>query len=395
MANIRINTHKTTTKTQVICVDSCKISLKGKVPQQKKGWRRLNFNVNLNYTHRSSRVFSKICEIYYKGERIGALECHPKALLDPESCILSIDNRLLYSKNWTKKVKSLFSECNWNFSHLNMLDVACDSNQDPQNFIKKYQLGKIKTVGKSMLMVKYKNGQAGQSKNAPEVPYFRWGERSGDKFMRVYNKKDEISKSNKGYIREFWERNKLNIENVFRWEISCKHRYLKELDVFQDFTINDLSALEDSTFLRDFYKTRILEHYKYVSATQLNKRGKNVSRCTQKPLIRIKQETTYLISKIKSRVTSDIYKAKMSIKMMYQIFMTTNYEQKYRYLIEEYINNFGLRRWFNANEERFRKDFDYKKDQNGTHNFFPFLLNYASNPKFTQQHLFKIWNTSI
>ena len=58
--------------------------------------------------------------------------------------------------------------------------------------------------------------------------------------------------------------------------------------------------------------------FEFVSKRSLSRTG-NISRCTRKMILDLSNISVYLLQKIKSKVTSDIYNAKIVAKMLFHI----------------------------------------------------------------------------
>lgn len=372
----------------VICTDGAKFSLRGHIPHQKRGFRKISKDLDLKYRGYGHQTFENVCEVIYQGNIIGTMEIHPRSLMSPDTVLFSVANRIQYQKGWTKLVKKAWRDLGLDFKHTCRLDVAVDQPYKNQfGFIKDLINGKLVHTGNSTFNVEYEKGENG----LPGVRYFRFGSRSSDKFLRAYYKRQELAQSNKWYIQEFWEANDFDLEEgreVARFEIVIKRKELKRYkDVFEkygDLSAKTLHLLEDPEYLAALYNTATQGFFEFVSFRSLARTG-NVTRCARKAVLDLSRISVYLLQKIRSKVTSDIYKAKMTAKMLFHICCKTN-EQMYMKNIDEILYNFNLRRWFEANRERFYKEFEYKyKSPN-----FEYLRNYTSSPEFTQGKIWKL-----
>jgi len=385
---IRKKTQRNTVSPLTICTDGAKFSLTGFIPKQKRGFRKLSKNVSLKYRGYGHQTFENVCEVMYQGTTIGTMEVHPRSLMSPDTVIFSVANRIQYQQGWTGLVKEAWKEMKLNFKHTCRLDIATDQpHTDQFGFIKDLINGKLIHTGNSTFSVEYEKGDNG----VPNARYFRFGSRSSDKFIRAYYKRQELAVSNKQYISEFWKRNNFELaedQEVARFEIVIKRKELKKYkDVFEKYgelKASNLQLLEDPEYLTALFNTANKGFFEFVSHRSLARTG-NITRCARKLIVDLSHISVYLLQKVSNKVTSDIYKAKMVAKQLFHFCCKTN-ESRYMTIIDEVLYNFNLRRWFEANREKFYKEFEYKyKSPN-----FEFLKNYTSDPKFTQGKLWKL-----
>lgn len=380
-------------KTMTICTDGCKFSLKGLIPRQKRGFRKISEHLTLKYRGYGHQTFENVCEVIYQGNIIGSMEVHPRSLMSPDTVLFSVANRIQYQKGWTKLVKKAWKDLNLSFNHTCRLDIAVDQPYKKQfSFIKDLINGKIIHTGNATFTTEYEKGENG----IPQVRYFRFGSRSSDKFMRAYYKRQELAMSNKWYIQEYWKANNFNLvdgQEVARFEIVLKRKELKKYhDVIGDFgelSINNLYLLEKPEYLAALYNTATKGFFEFVSFRSLARTG-NVTRCARKIILDISNISVYLLEKIRSKVTTDIYRAKMAVGLLFQICCKTT-EPRYMVEIEEILYNFNLRKWFEANREKFYREFEYKyKSPN-----FEYIKNYTSSPEFIQGKLWQLHNFTL
>lgn len=376
---------------QAIAADSVIFSLKGFIPQQKKGFRKISADINLKYRGYGHDLFSNVAEIFYKGEKIGKLDLFPHSLLDPDRVMLSVDNKLLYSKGWTTKVRKICSELNLSFLFINKIDVCVDQKYDKQfDFIHKWAKGTIQSVGNTVVNVRYQ----GNRKGVPKITYFTFGSRASDKFLRAYYKRQELQVSNKQYIEEWWHHNGFKLsdtDEVARFEMSIKRKELKKYkdlgNQFGDITLNNLQHLESFQYLSALFNTAKEGFFEFVSRRSLLRTG-NISRCARKVFLDLSEISSYLLHKITSKATTAIFSAKITARMLYMIHCKTG-EQQYMKQIEEILYNFNLSRWFYANVQRFYKEFalKFRNDKE-----FEYIRNYTGQPEFIQARLYNLNN---
>jgi len=374
---------------QLISTDWCQFSLKGMIPDVKKGFRKVNKRINLQYRGYGHHNWSNEVTVHLDGEQIGRMDVLPTSLMSPDCIVWYTNNKMQYSKGWTDKLKYVWKEMNLSFTHVGRIDIAVDAPENKQfDFIKKLTSGKLRLVGGSKFTVQYTNDA--------KVDYFRFGSRSSDKFMRAYYKRQEIERSNKYYMEEVWEANGFNLDEgqeVTRFEIVLKRKELKKYyDVWEKYGELDetnLELLEDPSYLAALFNTGKKSFFEFVSRRSLARTG-NVSRCKRIKILDLSGITSYLLEKIKSKCTTAVYSAKISAKFLFMLCCKTC-DPRYMAEIEEILHNFNLQRWFNAKRERFYNEFKLRYESQ----HFEFLTNYTSQPEFVQGKLYNLQNYQL
>lgn len=382
MSKIRKNSGESSTPPQLITTDWAQFSLKGILPDQKKGWRKISPDLNLKYRGYGHHNFSNEVSVVYKGEELGRMDVHPTSLMSPDTVIWYTNNRIQYSAGWTDKLKAAWKELNLAFSHVGRLDIAVDAPDTGQfKFIDKLVRGQIRLVGNVSFNVRYDNNSTPQ--------YFRFGSRSSDKFMRSYYKRQEIEVSNKKYLESIWEKNGFDLEEdqeVCRFEICLKRKELKKYkDIYEqygDLTASNLELLEDPQYLAALFNTGKKGFFEFVSRRSFARTG-NVTRCKRIKILDLSRITTYLLEKIKSKATNAVGSAKIACKLLF-ILCCKTCEERYLAEVEEIVHNFNLQRWFAKMRERWYNEFEvmYRGEN------FEFITNYTSRPEFIQSKIF-------
>jgi hypothetical protein len=91
-------------------------------------------------------------------------------------------------------------------------------------------VGQIDTKGKISKYCPYYTKIDGKMK----LTGWSMGSRSSDKFIRCYNKSAEILLSHKDYIREYWNKNKMDLPaDVYRFELQLTSKWFREVKPFK------------------------------------------------------------------------------------------------------------------------------------------------------------------
>lgn len=348
----------------LINLDLCAISIKGNFEMNdKKGIIKFGEykQTQIKLTGRGQGVYKNHGELYHKGELIGIMQCSPNELIPKNYAMLKINNRLLYTRFWTDKVKEVLKDLSAKINHVNQIDIALDQvDNDSFKFIRLLSQNKLKLKGNSSYDVRYK--QNGVKTN---IQYARFGARSSNKFMRCYYKRQELAKSNKQYIQEYWDNNKLDYKDkeVARFEIVLKRRELSQYhDVFEkykDIDENNLELLEDTEYLKTLYLTGTKNFFEFCKMKAYIKAGKKFDRCKSFNVIEKITDKVYLLQKIRSKATTLIWSAKITCKQLYFIYLRTG-SKNYWYQIREILANYNLKKWLDDAIDRWDREFELK-----------------------------------
>lgn len=371
------------TEPRTISTDAAKFSLKGFIPEQKRGFRKAPGGINLKYRGYGHHQWQNVVEVFLEGQRIGAMDVHPTTLCAPDTVIWYTDNRIQYERGWTKKVQHVWQSLKLSFRHVCQIDVAVDTPYtDNFNFIQELTAGELKLVGGSAFTVEYTN----QAKPR----YFRFGSRSSDKYMRAYYKRQELEVSNKKYLEEFWSANGFNLQDndeVARFEICLKKkelsRYKDIFNRFGDLTGDTLHLLENPEYLAALFNTGKRKFFEFVRAEDLQT-DSNVSRAERVEILDLSGITTYLLEKIKTKLQKGIWSAKITVKQLYLCFLKTN-DIRYMAQAEDIIYNYHLTRWFTDRCARICKEFEHLMSGDKD----PFMSNYQVSENFGQMQIIR------
>ena len=381
MAKIR---QKAQGSAQAICTDGAKFSLKGFINQQAHGWRKVSNNIQLKYRHYGNPTFNTVAEVYLDSERVGEIEAHPRSLLDPDTVLFSVDNRIQYSKGWTNKIQKIWHDMQLDLMHVNRLDIAVDQvDQDQFAFIRRLVSGSVRSVGGTRFQPLYKGRD---EKGRAKMVHFTFGSRKSGKYLRAYYKRQELEVSNKKYIEDYWQANGFNLDKkqeVARFEIVLKREELKRYEDLQ-IRASSLHLLEDPEYLATLFNTAKTGFFEFVRSSAL-KKDKNVSRAKRLKILDLSNITTRLLSKVRRKASSFVYQAKMAAKMQYMLYCKTGDDMHYKQ-VQEILKNFTLTRWFEAMVDRFYKEYQAKMAGSG----FDYLKAYTSDPEHVQ---LRVWET--
>lgn len=254
-----------------------------------------------------TRHFEVLEEIYLQGSLFATVQRQPRSeILKEHTGIIKFHNSILYSSLSQQIILQFLSTCEIYVINITRIDIAID--------FRKFKNGLLpKSLIKGFMNEKYlKNGRGkytviGDQKNVLDVSYLRFGTKSSDVNVYLYNKSLEMKQQvYKEYIAESWrDLDGSPMADVWRLEFSLKAKactYLdsdtgeiEQIDIF--FLSNDklkkrvVSALVDRYFefkindgqknktrmknvdLFDFEKVGITNRY-FPKGTDIHKRDK-------------------------------------------------------------------------------------------------------------------------
>lgn len=260
------------------------------------------------------------------GEKVLTLLSHPKSImLDPQLALVEIANEWLYHGIGVHGVLTKLRWCvPFEIMGVSRLDLAADFN--PNGRMAKQIVG----LAKGALEVSSKqNGSGFWSINneewVPEVwrgkrcPHCTsWGHKESDVKWKLYYKSKELRDScggayfDKPYIVDLWRESKLDINNVWRLEVSIKH-------------CNKL-LFEGKPLSLDDWGNNTLQIFEslYTSRFQLSQGGTRAKgrRCQHIPFLPIKQCTA-----IKCRTYDGDRTSSARISLLRQLVKSTEQEE--------------------------------------------------------------------
>lgn len=171
------------------------------------------------------------------GERVLTLLSQPKSSIhDSNAALMEVSNEWLYHGIGVDGCLKLLKRCvPFDVSGISRLDLACDfvPNDEQRNVIEQLASGAMYVAGK-------RSGSGFWSINTDEwmpdvwrgrkIPHcISWGHKTSDVKWKLYYKSKELHDAaggkwfEKPYIVDQWRINGMDVENVWRLEVSIKH----------------------------------------------------------------------------------------------------------------------------------------------------------------------------
>ena len=303
--------------------------------------------------NRGTKHFTYVVDIIIDGEEFCQLEMIPRndKIMQPETMVMRICNPWLYREGYINTFKTLLVALKLKFNHVVKVDIAVDSTKGELfKFVPAFQKGKIKLLGKANFHLMYKGG-------GNTVEYFRLGSSKSDKFIRGYYKREEIKKTGKQYIIDFWDVNGLDAtKKVERLEISFKK---KELDKYVDITLDQLELLEDATTLATLFRSGLQKFFQFIRVSEWKRKG-NVSRCKRVFEVTLKNYGAQLLSKLIRTCNTELQRLKQASKTLFWCYMHTSH-QAFLVMSKKMAESAEHAIWFRDKYPMWEKEFYMRK----------------------------------
>ena len=344
----------TPNNSDVVCVDWFETQLTGELPSVEEG--KLDYEL-CDYVHLRDRElktknFNYLFDVYYYGEHVGTLQSHTRAskYFDPYSMQFKMLNHLLYTEGWLDIYRGILNGCNWSHKSTTRLDIAIDGVGASKYRDTIYKAvnprSKVMISGKTNVSTNYKGN---------EIQSVTIGSRSSSKYGRIYNKTEELKRSNKTYIKQYWVNSSLSVNpqsDVWRIEMELYSKLFKARKY-------DVWRLEDSAYLASIMRTELkgwLSFYRQSNDTNKYRTMKK----NQKELIDWETIGGQLLPKAKAKKPSDIFQAKAYIKAQKRFAQVFGLNSS-----EEVAKHFELTEWVDTKEPYWHLDNEKERERLG------------------------------
>lgn len=315
------------------CIDVLNIDVLSSLTQRKVVEEiQVNDDVLLSYSGNGTKNFEKLYKVYLYGIHYATLQFDTRCpqLFDYNSGIIKLENQVLYTSSWLDDFKYIISEMGARVRSITRLDIAIDGSDKAIEFINRWVKGRtLGRKGKAAITPCYRNDLSIESVIV--------GRPSSDKQISIYEKLQEISKSNKSYITEFWKNNGLQIgDKVWRTEIRMNSGITSSYD---------WQRLDDPAYLASIARTELknyLEFYYKGKDSNKHRTYKNKSM----EIIDFDRIGGKLLEKRENKPPSDVYRAKQAIKHLYREDYLNGIEDAVK-VANDLTVEYGLSDWLN------------------------------------------------
>lgn len=299
-----------------------------------------------------NRHFRHSWNVYLDGVLIATAMTHPRneTIMKTGSIQVKLMNNLLYYENWMQQLQRLIVVMDWEFNNISRLDIAIDGNfsfEHTENEALQHLTGlrhfmeeMVQSVHTRQFEIKgrVKHSISGHYWNAAEGYFSSYsiGSLQSDKSLVIYDKASELERSNKQYIREFWEVSGLDTNRpIERLEIRLKSAALKKIKEF------DWTKLADAVYLATLARTNFHKWFDVVEITG----DTNISRRNILKLIDWDKLNARLLE-ILAEAPTEVHRTKIIVKDLY-LKTKIGYlpESVTKKLIEAYLFKCDLWAW--------------------------------------------------
>lgn len=349
-----LSIHRNVQVKDVICVDWFETTVIIKLAHidEYETSVKLSDSVYLMKTGERTKHYNHVWEVFFEGERIGTILTHPQQkFISEDYAQFKLDNFLLYSVDWLETYFNLMASANWIHKGLTRLDISIDGSsiKNALKLIYKHDNGNtVGRKGKAMF-----NFTKGSKKN---IEHFHVGSASSDKVATIYKKSDEIKKSEKNYIKDFWFKNGLeDIEDVYRFELRLRSKVTKNYDI---------NSLNDFNYLASIVRTEVKNWFEFYYVGKDTNKHRTYKNNKEMNWIDWESIQGELLPKHKAVATDSVYKAKRLIKDMFYFHYVENKPLQTAY-IDRLISEFSLHHWYSSKQDYWKAEFDKMKRLNG------------------------------
>lgn len=241
------------------------------------------------------------------GRPFGSILVKPREgnALEPGFVQFTANNPPLYEIGFIPEFETVCQVLGWKWRNPTRIDIALDGHGFHQ-IIKDVLAEKVRQVGATTYGLHFRSQNRLQG--------YSWGKGDSDKYMRCYDKTEELKRSNKWYIKEFWTRAGLNQEeNVQRLEVVLRNNELKK---YPDFTPVHLDNFE---YLASLMRSALEKWFEFVDPES----DSNVSRMKTVHYIDWDSVGGVLLEKCSTIAPNEYFRLKQMTKTCYFIYLST------------------------------------------------------------------------
>lgn len=263
-----------------------------------------------------TKNFEILEEIYLQNSLFATIQRKPRSeILKAYAGIIKFENSLLYFADAQTIITNFLKQCELYVLSITRIDVAVDFKKFrngllPQNLIKGFMKESYLKNGRGKYTI------IGSQKNVLDVSYLRFGTKSSDVNVYLYNKSLEMrEKVYKPYIAETWASlNGSPMADVWRLEFSLRAK----ATTFLNEETGELKEIDLTIFSNNEMKKEIISALeKRYFEFKINDGQKNKSRMTRLNLLNLEQ-TAFTNRYLPAG--SDIYKRdKILMKNIYTL----------------------------------------------------------------------------
>lgn len=368
----------------VICLDWLELMVQGELVQYDQPLDTYEYaggKYALIKRPSGTQHFKYCYEVYQDGRIFAKVLCSPRnpEIIKPDLIQVKLENSILYERSAVVELQQFLEAMEWKVRNVTRLDIAIDG-VSVLNVIEQYCRGVYAKKGKASITLHY-TGQR-------QLQGFDIGKRSSDKWVTGYCKSDELEKSNKHYIKKFWQATGLDLNRkIERLELKLRNEEIKKIAGF------DWRNLDDFTYLSGIFKMLIKNYFEFYDIAA-NLGVKNSSRIkTIQDWIDWDDLQPQYLNKLEAVQATEIYRMKLTAKQLYWTYLSTG-GQYYADIAQEMALNANCIEWYIKRIDTWKKQYDHcaGKNRDGLIKF-KYMTRYKQYGTNEQLRLFAIEQT--
>lgn len=200
------------------------------------------------------------------------------SILPAYAVIIRFVNRALYLPNFWELADLFLTENEFSCESINRIDICADFNDfaciAPRALIEGFAAKKIRHIGRGVGALYFNHGIGAErdEHDRPVKDYgvqytgLSFGTHASDAHVYLYNKSYELAtQGDKPWIRDVWTSIGLDVQHVWRLEVSIKSKGLKFKDKASGKVVQvDVPMIYDTTALDKIYHTFIRRLFSFV-----------------------------------------------------------------------------------------------------------------------------------
>lgn len=263
-----------------------------------------------------TKHFEILEEIYTEGALFASVQRKPRSdILKSHTGIIKFQNKILYSSIAENIIQNFLSLCEITILSITRIDIAIDfrefeNRMKPENLIKGFMTEKYLKNGRGKYTI------IGSQKNVLDVSYLRFGTKSSDVNVYLYNKTLEMNEQTyKEYITESWQDLAGSpMQPVWRLEFSLKAKATSYLDEETgEIETIDLSFLSNFEMKKRVCQALINRYFEF----KVRDKQKNKSR--MRTLILFNLDNTTMTNRYFPKGSDILKKDKILMKNIYTL----------------------------------------------------------------------------
>ena len=330
-------------------------------------------NIVLAKKGNGTKIFKHSYEVFFRTKLFGKCHVCPRTpeILKPDFIQFQVCNNVLYEATGFSDIKYFFSKLNWHVKNVTRFDIALDGVK-VIDLVDRFVKAEIIKLGKAKVNPFFTGKRVMEG--------FNIGSASSNKWITGYMKCEEIERSGKDYIKEFWKRTGLEVDGkVERLEMKIRNEEVKKI---YNFKWEDLDNFE---YLASIFRTCMKNFFEFVEKST----DTNVTRKKKIQFINWDFLGANLLTRLSTQEVSEIYRMKQAAKTSYWCYLASG-KQYYADIAMEMVLNINCLRWYNERVDKWKTEFLKKCGYNKQGIIsFQYLLHFETYEHTEQLKLFE------